>query len=41
MVQKGAINLKYMNNDEQVVDVLTNPLSQVKFEYIHDKLGVF
>ena len=26
MVQKGAIKLKYVSTDEQVVDVLTNPL---------------
>ena len=26
--------------DGQVVDVLTKPLSRVKFEYFNDKLGV-
>ena len=40
MVQKGVIKLQYVNTDEQVVDVLTKPLSRVKFEYFHDKLGV-
>ena len=40
MVQKGAINLQYVSIDEQVVDVLTKPLSRVKFEYFCDKLGV-
>ena len=40
MVQKGAIKLQYVNTDEQVVDVLTRPLSRVKFEYFHDKLSV-
>ena len=40
MVQKGAIKLQYVSTDEQVVDVLTKPLSRVKFEYFHDKLGV-
>ena len=29
-----------MRTDEQVVDVLTKPLSQVKFEYFRDKLDV-
>ena len=29
-----------MSIDEQVDDVLTKPLSQEKFEYFHDKLGV-
>ena len=27
MIQKGAIKLQYVSNDEQVVDVLTMPLS--------------
>ena len=33
MMQKGAIKLQYVSTDEQVVDVLTKPLSQVKLEY--------
>ena len=40
MVQKGAIKLQYVSIDEQVVDVLTKPLSQVKFEYFHDNISV-
>ena len=40
MVQKGAIKLQYVSTDEQVADVLTKPLSRVKFEYFYDKLGV-
>ena len=40
MVQKGAIKLQYVSTDEEVVDVLTKPLSRVKFEYFHDNLGV-
>ena len=40
MVQKGAIKLQYVSTDEQVVDVLIKPLSQTKFEYFRDKLGV-
>ena len=40
MVQNGAIQLQYVSMDEQVVDVLTKPLSRVKFEYFRDKLGV-
>ena len=31
-LQKGVVNLKYVPTEEQVVDVLTNPLSHVKFE---------
>ena len=40
MIQKGAIKLQYVSTNEQVVDVLTKPLSRVKFEYFRDKLGV-
>ena len=40
MVQKGAIKLYYVSTNEQVVDVLTKPLSRVKFEYSSDHLGV-
>ena len=31
MMQKGAIKLQYVSTDEQVADVLMNPLSRVKF----------
>ena len=40
MMQKGAIKIQYVSTDEQVVDVLTKPLSWIKFEYFQDKLGV-
>jgi hypothetical protein len=30
MVQRGALKLQYISTDEQVVDVLTKPLSRVK-----------
>jgi hypothetical protein len=40
MVQIGALKLQYISTDEQVVDVLTKPLSRVKFEYFRDKLGL-
>jgi hypothetical protein len=32
MVQSGAIKLQYVSIDEQVVDVMTKPLSHVNFE---------
>ena len=32
MVQRGVVNLQYVGTDKQVADVLTNPLSRVKFE---------
>jgi hypothetical protein len=40
MVQRGALKLQYISMDEQVADVLTKPLSRVKFEYFRDKLGI-
>ena len=40
MVENGVVKLQYVATDEQVVDVLTKPLSKVKFEYLRDKLGV-
>ena len=40
MVQRGAIKLQYVPTEEQVADVLTKPLSHVKFEYFRDKLSV-
>ena len=39
MIQKGAIKLQCLSTDEQVVDVLTKPLSWIKFKYFRDKLG--
>jgi hypothetical protein len=40
MVQRGGLKLQYISTDEQVVDVLTKPLSRVKFEHFRDKLGI-
>jgi hypothetical protein len=40
MVQRGVVKLQYVGTDEQVADVLTKPLSRVKFEYFRDKLGI-
>ena len=40
MVEKGAVKLLYVATNEQVADVLTKPLSKVKFEYFKDKLGL-
>ena len=40
MVDKGVVELLYIATDEQIVDVLTKPLSKVKLEYFRDKLGV-
>ena len=40
MVEKRVVELHYIATDEQIVDVLTKPLSRVKLEYFRDKLGV-
>ena len=34
------MKLQYVTTEEQIVDVLTNPLARVKFEYFREKLGV-
>ena len=40
MVQKGSIKIQYVSTDEKVDDVLTKPLSRLKFEYFYENLGV-
>ena len=40
MVQKGAMKLQYVATYEQIANMLTKPLSRVKFVYFRDKLGV-
>jgi hypothetical protein len=40
MVQRGAIKLQYVGTNEEVPDVLTKPMSRVKFEHFRDKIGV-
>ena len=37
---EGTVKLKYVPTKEQVADMLTKPLSHVKFEYFRDKFGV-
>ena len=34
------MKLQYVVMDEQIADVLTNPLARVNFEYFREKLGV-
>ena len=40
MVQRGAVKLMYVATEEQIADVLTNPLARLKFEYFRERLGV-
>ena len=40
MVLKGIVKLKYIATSEQIADVLTRPLSLMKFRHFRDKLGM-
>jgi hypothetical protein len=40
MVQRGVVELCYISTDEQIADILTKPLSRVKYKYFRDKLGM-
>jgi hypothetical protein len=40
MVHKGVVKRQYVATDEQIENVLTKPLSRVKFVYFRDKLGM-
>ena len=40
MVQKGVVKLQYVAMEEQIADVLMNPLARMKFEYFRERLGV-
>jgi len=35
---KGVVKLQYVSIDEQIIDILTKPLSRAKFVYFMDKL---
>jgi hypothetical protein len=39
-VQRKTILVEYLPTDDQIADVLTEPLAKSKFEYFHNKLGV-
>ena len=40
LVQRGTLKLQYIRTDEQIADILTNPLTTTKFVYFRDKLGM-
>ena len=40
MVQRGVVKVQYMATYDQIVDVLTKPLTRVKFRYLRERLGV-
>ena len=40
MVQRGAVRLNHIGTNQQVVDILTNPLGKVKFLTFRENLGI-
>jgi hypothetical protein len=39
-VQEGEVKLGYIPIDEQTTDILTKPLSIIKFAYFREKMGI-
>jgi hypothetical protein len=39
-VQKGEVKLEYIPTDEQTTNILTKPLSIIKFAYFREKMGI-
>ena len=40
MLERRVVELQYISTDEQIENILTKPLSRVKYEYFRDKLEV-
>ena len=40
LVQRGTLKLQYIRIDEEIVDILTKPITTTKFVYFCDKLGM-
>ena len=40
MVQRDAIRLDHIGTDEQITNILTNPLGKVKFLTFRENLGI-
>jgi hypothetical protein len=38
--QEGEVKLEYIPTDEQTTDILTKPLSRIKFGYFREKMGI-
>jgi hypothetical protein len=38
--KRGEVVLQYISTDEHTADILTKPLSKIKFAYLRDKLGL-
>jgi hypothetical protein len=39
-VQEGEVKLEYIPTNEQTTDILTKPLSTIKFAYFREKMGI-
>ena len=39
-VQKGEVKIDYIPTDEKTTNILTKPLSRIKFAYFREKMGV-
>jgi hypothetical protein len=39
-VQEGEVKLEYIPIDEKTMDILTKPLSRIKFAYFREKMGI-
>jgi hypothetical protein len=39
-VHEREVNIQYISIDEKTIDILTNPLSRIKFAYLRDKLWI-
>jgi hypothetical protein len=39
-VQEGEVKLECIPIDEQKTDILTNPLSRIKFAYFRETMGI-
>jgi hypothetical protein len=39
-VQEGEVKLEYIPTDEQTANILTKPLSRIKFAYFREKMGI-
>jgi hypothetical protein len=39
-VQEGEVKLEYIPTDEKTTDILTKPLSRIKFAYFREKMGI-
>ena len=40
MVQRGSVKLQYVPTEEQIANVLMNPLARVNFKYFRENIGV-